>query len=38
LADSGWTKDVYGHLIEGEKRSAAETITAILLPPPPTDG
>ena len=28
------TKDVYGHLDEGEKRAAAEAMTAILFPPP----
>ena len=31
------TKDVYGHLVEGDKRSAAETITAILMPPTRSD-
>lgn len=28
------TKDVYGHLVQGEKRTAAEAMTAMLLPPP----
>lgn len=31
------TKDVYGHLAEGDKRSAAEAMTAVLFPPPPAD-
>lgn len=31
------TKDVYGHLVEGDKRSAAETISAILLPSASSD-
>jgi integrase len=31
------TKDVYGHLVEGDRRSAADTITAIVLPPAPSD-
>jgi len=27
------TKDVYGHLVEGDKRSAAMTLGAVIMPP-----
>ena len=30
------TKDVYGHLVEGDKRAAAETMSRALLAPPAT--